>query len=118
MARVVYPAGDDEVQLLPNKVNIVMYEGDDFFVTVDMNDPRGDDIVITGWTGKCQMKNALRTIEATITNSEDGKSFDLFLPGSSLIAGNYKYDVQFTFPNGQVHTFMYGSVEVKGGVTE
>lgn len=104
---------------LPSVVNLVLYQGDDFFVRITVGSPVGD---LTGYTAKAEIRTtaasntALATFDATII---DAFTVGLHLPAnqSKLVTTAAVWDVQVTDPAGQVTTLAYGTVAVTREVT-
>jgi hypothetical protein len=118
MAKIVYPAGEPTdnsgTELLPRKVDLVGYRGDDLEFGVTMSSRDGKPVNMTGWQGASVAVKGDETHTATITVSPDGYSFTFFLPASetSQMLGNYNYDVQFVY-EGRTRTYMGGVIKIE-----
>lgn len=106
---------------LPARVDLMVYQGDDFFVTVAVDDSTTP-IDLTTYTAKAEIRSAagsptiLATFTTTILNA---LTVGLHLPHaqSELLTSNGAWDVQITDTAGQVTTLAYGSVSVVKQVT-
>lgn len=122
MARIISSAGDYEnvgEELQPRIVNIVMYRGDDFSMTVSMSSLDGTPINMAGWTGRAMAKKTGESVNIDIVIASDGLSFDFALTSVAVAAmtGDYSYDVEFTEPNGRVRTYLQGKISIKEDIT-
>lgn len=112
------------VSLRPKRYDIEIYRGDSFKFYLGLNDDDENPIDITGWTGRCQVRD---TSGATIIDTptvtiegppSDGTLLVDFGVTSDVEPGEYKYDVETTDSGGNVRTFIGGKFTVTVDVTE
>ncbi len=96
-------------------------------VEFEYNDAVGDPIDLTGVTVKVQFRNNSRkghvvksvdtTAGVTMTDAANGMfEIDKFTP-IDFAVGTYYYDVETTFPNGDIKTYVGGTFKVLQDVT-
>lgn len=106
---------------LPTRVDLVLYQGDDFFLNVVV-DTTVTPIDLSTYTPKAEIRaspgaaTVIATFDAVIV---DTVTIGLHLPSaeSTLIATAASWDVQITDPAGVVTTICYGSVSPTKEVT-
>ncbi len=109
------------VGVLPARVDLVIYQGDDFFLNVTVDDSVTP-IDLTGYIPQAEIRTApgattvTATFDATIA---DSTTVALHLPNdqSMLLTGNAAWDVQITDLAGVVTTLAYGTVTLTKQVT-
>ncbi len=101
--------------------NIKAYQGDTFCPVLTFKDSNGDNLDLTGITFKMQIKKKDGTLMQTL---EDEVDILVTLPNvitfNSIISiekGVYEYDLQGTYDDGKIVTFLGGSFEVFKHVT-
>ena len=96
-------------------------------VEFEYNDAVGDPIDLTDVTVKVQFRNNSRkghvvksvdtTAGVTMTDAANGRfEIDKFTP-IDFAVGTYYYDVETTFPNGDIKTYVGGTFKVLQDVT-
>lgn len=113
--------------MLPVSKNITVYQGDTFDLVFRLRNPDtsegpGSYIDLTGCTAKAQVRSTEidPTVLAEFTPTVDGVNGQVSLRLSStqtagLAAG--VWDVQLTFPDGTIKTYLKGTVTVVKEVT-
>jgi hypothetical protein len=114
------------VATLPQPLDLLIYQGDDYTTTV--NAPTS--ISLTGATVTAQIRLPVpmapppatvpnQAPAATFTCTVNGQAITLVLPNaqSAPLQGNYVWDVQAVLPNGNIHTVAAGKVVVTPQVT-
>lgn len=107
------------VGALPTLVNLTLYQGDDFYLRINVT---GTGVNLTGYTAKADIKSSpgsgavIATFAATITSSTQ---VDLHLTAvqAALVPATAAWDVQVTDPTGVITTLAYGSVTSMRQVT-
>jgi hypothetical protein len=105
----------------PMRVDLSIYQGDDFFLNVEVDDTVSS-IDLTGYTPKAEIRavaggpTVIATFDAVILSPT---TVGLHLPNdqSDLLTAAAAWDVQITSPTGVVTTLAYGSVIVMKQVT-
>lgn len=110
------------ISALPCAIDLVLYQGDDFNLTLTVTDADGNPVDYTGYIAACQIRetppalDVLAELVATIT----GNVIALHLPAaeSALIAvARATWDVQVSSPGGVVTTLAAGRVAIAPEVT-
>jgi hypothetical protein len=126
MADIVNPGESPEgkigMESIPNNVDIVLYQGDDFSLDVSLVTEQDIVIPLDGFTAKCQFRRtyeAESAIEALVTIDSDTSVLNVFVSNeiTSLMSGDYIYDLEVTDPNGRKKTYLAGDVHVVPEVT-
>lgn len=101
--------------------NIKAYQGDTFCPVLTFKDSGGNNLDLTGITFKMQIKRKDGTLLQTL---EDGTDIIVTLPNVvtfdtiiSIDKGTYEYDLQGTYNDGKIVTFLGGSFEVIKHIT-
>ena len=118
----VSSSGVVTVTQLPSPVNLSLYEGDDFSMTLTLTDPvSGAPISLVGATAKAQLRPAPGdpTITASFTSQISSNVITLSLLGSATqnLSRQYAWDCQITNASGAVQTLVAGSVSFTVDVT-
>lgn len=108
---------------VPAPVNLTIYQGDDFFLHVAVDDTATPGIDLSTYIPKAEIRAAagatsvLATFVATIY---DFRTVALHLTStqSALLQGNAFWDVQITDPAGLVTTLAAGTVTIVKQVTQ
>lgn len=105
----------------PPRVDLTVYQGDDFYLTVTVTQTTPP-IDLTTYTPKAEIRaqpGAATVIATFVATIVDPLTVGLHLPHaqSALLAGNASWDLQITDPAGVVTTVAYGSVSVTKDVT-
>lgn len=119
--RTVEMAAADAAGTMPANVNLSVYQGDDFFLTVTVDDSVTP-IDLTLYTPKSQIRptpgdaNLLATFDVTVL---DATHLQLHLTSaeSTKLPTVAAWDVQITDAAGLVTTLAYGQVVTMGQVT-
>lgn len=131
-------AGDIGVTLRPKRFDIEVYRGDSFKFYLHLlgpeviveGEPVKPPIDVTGWTGRCEVKDdediVVDTPTVTIvdgdgettTNGIFGRFVIDFEVTADIPVGEYKYDVEMTDAGGNVRTFIGGKFTVTVDVTD
>jgi hypothetical protein len=106
------------VGTLPQRVDLVLYQGDDFYMDLTVLGPAD----LTGYVPKAEIRSApggspLTEFEATIIGTTVVRLHLTSLDATSLPA-TVSWDVQVTDPAGTVTTLAYGSATVAREVTK
>jgi hypothetical protein len=103
------------------EANIKAYQGDTFSPTLTFTDDNDDPLDFTGVTFKMQIRKKDGTLMQTLTQ---GSGISVTLPNivvfNSIISvekGCYEYDLQGTYSNNTVVTFLGGSFDVTKQIT-
>jgi hypothetical protein len=103
------------------EATVKAYQGDTFCPVLTFKDSGGNNLDLTGITFKMQIKKKDGTLMQTL---EDGTDIIVTLPNvvtfDVIIAidkGTYEYDLQGTYNDGKVVTFLGGVFEVTKQVT-
>lgn len=122
MGVVNFPeAGVIGASLLPKRYDINVYQGDTFRFVLRLG-YQGQPTDLTGWTGRCHVKDTQGTIqsEATvdITNESTGEITVDFGDTGQIGAGEHKYDLELTDAGGNRRTYIGGKFIVTEDITE
>jgi hypothetical protein len=110
------------VGTLPAVVNLILYQGDDFYLHVNVN-PGTPPVDLTSYTAKAEIRSTpgastvIATFTATIVDSD---TVGLHLPAAQadLVSVPAFWDVQVTDVLGAVTTLAYGTVTPTKDVTK
>ena len=106
---------------LPQEVDLVLYSGDDFSMTLTLMNPDGSIPSLVGSTAKAQIRltSADTTIQASFICSISSNVVTLNLTGVSCqnLVGQYVWDCQLTNASGAVRTPVAGTVTFTQDVT-
>jgi hypothetical protein len=113
------------IGVLPEQIDLMMYQGDDFYMTVRVLDDAGGLAVLTGFTARSQIRSSPQsaTVLATFATVIRSPGYvDCHLPGAitaTLTPGAAVWDFELTDPSGsgQVSTPCAGNVTVVAQVT-
>ena len=106
---------------LPQQVNLQLYEGDDFNMTLTVTDNNGLSIDLTGGTAGAQVR--INTDDATILASFDTSVAEnvisLHLAGADTTSLPLKtvWDCEIVAPDGTITTLVAGSINMTSEVT-
>jgi hypothetical protein len=109
------------ISVLPLPVNLLLYQGDDFFLDLTATNPDGSATDLTGMTAQAQIRVTIGAPDpplATFTAPIDGNVIHLHLPhteAEKLAAGVCYWDCQIS--GLQWYTLAAGKVTVTGEVT-
>lgn len=102
--------------------NIKAYQGDTFAPVLNFTDENEDPLDLTGITFKMQIRKKDGTLMQTISQ---GAGITVTLPNTVTFSaiinvekGCYEYDLQGTYSNGSVVTFLGGGFEVTKEITQ
>lgn len=122
------PAGPTiGTNLRPKRFDIEVYQGDSFKFFLNLKGPEVGEgptsIDVTGWTGRCEVKDATGVVadSPTVTiagDPKDGAFLVDFGTTDDIAAGEYRYDVEMTDSGGNVRTFIGGRFTVTEDVTD
>jgi hypothetical protein len=105
----------------PNTVDVDIYQGDDFSMTLTVTNPDGSAANLTGATAAAQIRSAPAStdIAATFTTTIASNVVTLTLThtAATALSGNYVWDCQLTYSGGTVNTIAAGRVRVAAEVT-
>jgi len=110
------------VGALPAEVDVALYAGDDFEMTVKVSNADGTPVDLTGTTAKSEIRaNAAATVVlATFTvTAVDSSTFKLVLDGdvTAALPASAVWDLQVTDAASKVTTLAGGKVKVTAEVT-
>lgn len=111
------------VNAIPQAVDLLLYQGDDFFLDVTVNNADGTPFTMTGWVPKAQIRptppDETVVAELTCTAASNVVSIHLLHVDSALLTEPlYAWDVQVTHTaDGVVTTLCYGIVNMTLEVT-
>ena len=106
---------------LPQEVDLTLYSGDDFSMTLTFTNPDGSIMNLVGSTAKAQIRitAADTVIQASFICSISSNVVTLNLTGVSTqnLVGSYVWDCQLTNASGAVRTPVAGTVVFTQDVT-
>ena len=106
---------------LPQEVDLILYSGDDFSMTLTLTNPDGSITNLVGSTAKAQIRVTAvdPTIQASFICSISNNVVTLNLTGASTqnLVGKYVWDCQLTNASGAVRTPVAGAVTFTQDVT-
>lgn len=117
-------AGTIGATVKPKRYDIEMYKGDTFSFALKLMNASSVVIDMTGWTVSAQMKTYTNgvvgsTVSGSFTASTPNNTgvVSFTFDSTSLAAGDYIYDVQFTDTSAQKRTFIGGKVTVTADIS-
>ena len=105
----------------PQVVNLVLYQGDDFYLDLTVTNPDTTPFDLTGYTPTSQIKDQVGgSVLASFTCTIGGNIVHLHLPAvqSALLTSNGVWDCEITSATGLITTLVAGTVKVTADVTE
>ena len=115
------PAPPKTISALPTVVNLLLYAGDDFYLTLTVLLPDGNPADLTSAVAQAQIRPApgdpsISTFTAVVT----GNVVTLHLPAieSAVLPTSAVWDCQITETNGTVTTLAAGNVTMTAQVTQ
>jgi hypothetical protein len=110
------------VGALPAGVDVALYAGDDFEMTVKVSDANGNPVILTGTTPKSEIRatQAATVVLATFTvTTVDPSTYKLTLTGAitAALPASAVWDLQVTDATSKVTTLAAGKVKVTAEVT-
>lgn len=109
-------------ELLPQRFDIYIYQGDTFRVYMVVKDSAGALIDLTGCVGLAQIRNQSDQVVGTFTvdvNTPSLGSIAFYINDtSSLPIGKYSYDFQLTGPGGERRTYIGGQVYIESQISQ
>jgi hypothetical protein len=109
------------VTQLPSIVDLLLYTGDDFSMTLTLTNSDGSATNLTGYTAQAQIRSqsGSTTISTSFVTSTVGNQVILSLPSANSqgLVGNYVWDCQVTSQSGIIQTLVAGSVSFTQDVT-
>ena len=115
--RIPIPQATETAGSLPPRIDLALYQGDDFFLIV-----RCTGVILTAYTAKSQIRSTpggpdvLATFTATIPTADEVHLHLASVDATDLPAA-CAWDVQITDAAGVVTTLCYGNVAVTKEVT-
>lgn len=110
---------------MATKANLIVDQGGTFSANIDITDPEGNTITLSGYSGFAQIRRAYSSINTTasFTVSIDGNNgvVQLSLTANQtaqINSGRYVYDVQVNDPSNNIVRLVEGQVTVTPGVTQ
>jgi hypothetical protein len=109
-------------ELLPARLDLIIYRGDDFLKSLQFTDDEDEPINITGWTFLSQIRKTanddelLAALTVTVTDAATGK-LDLTLAASitkSLVTGVWDLEA---VADGDTRTYLAGDAIVTSDVS-
>lgn len=111
---------------VPAQKNLTFYQGDTWILQFRLKDSTGHYIDLTGATPTAQVRQtqASSSVSATWTCTLDnqttnagGVTMVLASGTTTALTGTYVYDVQLTYSDATVKTYLYGNITVINEVT-
>jgi uncharacterized protein YfaS (alpha-2-macroglobulin family) len=104
---------------LPQVVNLVLYEGDDFYLTLTVTDVDGGPVDFSGATAMAQVRTTVSDpSDVAFVPTISGNEIELHLPSTATTGlRSGVWDCQVTYESGDVQTLAHGSVTVTPQVT-
>jgi hypothetical protein len=106
---------------MASKANLIVDQGSTFSATINLDDSNGDDLVVTGYTSRSQMrKHYTSSNSVTITTALEDGLLTLSLTDSqtaNIVAGRYVYDVELIDSSNNVTRIIEGIITVTPEVT-
>jgi hypothetical protein len=117
------PRAVTTVGTLPSPVNLVLYQGDDFYLDLLVRDPSGNPVDVDGQIPKADIRlaaGATSVLAAFVATVVDNFTISLHLTSaeSTKLTASAVWDVQITDLAGVVTTLAAGSVTVVRQVTQ
>jgi hypothetical protein len=109
------------ISALPQEVDLLLYSGDDFSLTLTLKNPDGSITDLTGASAKAQVRTTAAdgNIAASFICTISSNVITAHLTGTSSqsLVGNYVWDCQITNSSGSVKTPVAGTVTFTQDVT-
>jgi hypothetical protein len=111
------------ISQIPAAVDLLLYQGDDFFLDIHAANTDGSDFDLTGWTPKAQFRVTPPddTVMAELSCTAAASVVSVHLThdaSTALVFDRYTWDVQVTRDSdGVVQTLCYGNVTMTDEVT-
>lgn len=108
---------------LPAPVDVSLYQGDDFYLTVKLTDPTGVVVDLTGYTATSQIRltppstEIVAEFDVTVDGPNGTINLHLDHVDSALIDRAATWDLQIVSATGIVSTLIYGAVKTVMEVT-
>jgi hypothetical protein len=105
------------------KANIVIDQGADYEVTIDITDDNGDIVVLTGYTGAAQMRKHYTSLTAynfAVSISPLIGAVTISMPAATsanIASGRYVWDCELTSSANVVSRIVEGTVTITPQVT-
>lgn len=106
------------IDLTPDIVNISLYENDGWYCHVELKNPDGTVMDLTGATIKAQLAPKDGSAKVDLNIVEDVLAEGTFYYGQDAAAVAGKYDVQVTLTGVPPRTYVRGGLKVTPDVTE
>jgi hypothetical protein len=114
-------APPSSVSALPSLLNLELYAGDDFALTLTLTNPNGDPVDVSTATVEAQIrtKPGSTDIAASFACSGAANVVTLWLykNGTQDLAGDFVWDCQVKWPGGPNSTIVAGVVAITADVT-
>lgn len=105
------------------KSNLIIDQGSDYTVTVELTDTGGNTFILTDYTGRAQMRKsptATSYKEFTVSLNEDAGTVTLSMDSAytaNVTAGRYMYDVEIVSSANVVTRVLQGIATVSPEIT-
>jgi len=105
------------------KSNLIIDQGSDYSVTVELTDANGNTMILTDYTGRAQMRKsptATSYKEFTVSVNEVGGTVTLSMDSdytADITAGRYMYDVEIVSSANVVTRVLQGIATVSPEIT-
>ena len=105
------------------KSNLIIDQGSDYSVTVELTDANGNTMILTDYTGRAQMRKsptATSYKEFTVSVNEAGGTVTLSMDSdytADITAGRYMYDVEIVSSANVVTRVLQGIATVSPEIT-
>lgn len=107
--------------LLPKRYDIDIYQGDTFEVILNFKDGSNVGVDLTGFTGRAQFKPTVGTpidITVQVNYGAVNGAVRLSYLDTSLLSGEYSWDLELEDSGGRKRTYIGGKVTVTTDITE
>jgi hypothetical protein len=108
---------------MADKVDLTIYQGDDYSAVVDVLNEDGTPTDLTGYTAKSQIRRSVADASPAVV-VEIGATVQspfvfLSIPHADTepLNGKYVWDLQLTAADGIITTLLYGQVTIQAEVT-
>lgn len=107
---------------MPNRADLLIYQGDDYTAVVTVNQGQPPDI-IDGYTAQAQIRedfaDQCSEIAVAIDTQVNSPYIDLAIPAAETVnlCGEYVWDLQVVSPGGIASTLLTGKVKITPEVT-
>jgi hypothetical protein len=109
------------IQAIPAQVNLDLYQGDDFTMTLTVTNPDGSEADLTDAIIAAQVRKTPpdETVIARFTPAHSVNVITLWLPGaeSAKLGATQAWDCDMTDAGGRITTLVYGTLTAKSEVT-